>query len=207
MELFEVVDNALREFTKIYAIKGIEGYDALSFLQGARQNLTTVLRNNRKTKVKLLFRCNLEFEIDYEWVVKKHAFHTTIKINLEGTDENDLFDTMAEEVIEAIASFQAKKTDSRFHSLIQLELRTAEYKPLRGETYIPLSKELAVKTAIINIKNNDNKCFLWCVLRALSPKDDHPEREDKELKLKENTLNMGGGGNRVSCEFDRFKQV
>ena len=32
--------------------------------------------------------------------------------------------------------------------------------------------------------------FLWCVLRALNPKDNHPERVDKELKEKENTLNM-----------------
>ena len=155
MKLFEFVeiDNALREFTKIYAIKGIEGYDALRFLQGARQNMTKVLRNNRITKVKLLFRCNLEFQIDSEWVVEKHAFHSDIEIILEGTDESDLYDTMAEKVLEALASFQAKKTDSRFHSVIQLELRTAEYKPLKGETYIKLPKELAVKKAIINMFN------------------------------------------------------
>ena len=34
--------------------------------------------------------------------------------------------------------------------------------------------------------------FLWCVLRALNPKADHPERLDKKLKEKENTLNMEG---------------
>ena len=34
--------------------------------------------------------------------------------------------------------------------------------------------------------------FLWCVLRALNPKDNHPERLDKKLKEKENTLNMEG---------------
>ena len=34
--------------------------------------------------------------------------------------------------------------------------------------------------------------FLWCVLRALNPKDDHAERVDKELKTKENTFNMEG---------------
>ena len=42
------------------------------------------------------------------------------------------------------------------------------------------------------MKNKDNKCFLWCVLRALNPKDDHPKRVDKELRGKENTLNMEG---------------
>ena len=34
------------------------------------------------------------------------------------------------------------------------------------------------------MKNMDNKCFLWSVLRALYPKDNHPERVDKEIKEK-----------------------
>ena len=99
---------------------------------------------------------------------------------------------MVEVIIERIASYQAKDTGSSLHSIIQLELHTVIYNPLRVETYIPLPKELAVKKAIINMNNKDNKCFLWCVLRALNPKDDHPERVDKELKPKENTLNMEG---------------
>ena len=56
---------------------------------------------------------------------------------------------------------------------------------------MPLPEELADKKAIINIMNSDNRCFLRCVLRALNPKDNHPERVDTELK-KENTLNMKG---------------
>ena len=51
------------------------------------------------------------------------------------------------------------ESESRFHSVIKLELHTVSYKPLRGETYIPLPKELADKKAIINMKNKDNKCF------------------------------------------------
>ena len=87
-----------------------------------------------------------------------------------------------------MATFQNEGSPWRLRSIIQLELHTVKYKPLRGETYISLPKELA----IINMKNKDNKCFLLCVLRALNPKGDHPERVDKELKLKENTLNMEG---------------
>ena len=34
--------------------------------------------------------------------------------------------------------------------------------------------------------------FLWCVLKALNPKGGHPERLDKELMAKKNTLNMEG---------------
>ena len=40
------------------------------------------------------------------------------------------------------------------------------------------------------MQNKDNKCFLWCVLRALNPHEKDSQRIDKKLKEKENTLNM-----------------
>ena len=45
-----------------------------------------------------------------------------------------------------------------FYKIIKLELHTASYIPLRGNTWLPLPKELADKKAIINMKNKDNKC-------------------------------------------------
>ena len=36
--------------------------------------------------------------------------------------------------------------------------------------------------ALINIKNNDNKCFLWCQIRHLKLVKRHPERITKEEK-------------------------
>ena len=81
------------------------------------------------------------------------------------------------------------------------------YKPLRGETWIPLIKELTNKKAIINMQNKDNKCFLWCVLRALNPKRLHTERLDKELMEKENTLNMEGIDYPVSLkDLNKFEK-
>ena len=53
-------DSALMEFTRVYTIDGIEGYDAQSFLRDARKNITSVLRNNRKLKVKIVRRCIME---------------------------------------------------------------------------------------------------------------------------------------------------
>ena len=120
------------------------------------------------------------------------GFHSDIEVNLDGTDERELYDTIVERILEKIATYLATRSDFRFHSVIKFELHTVSYRPLIGETWIPLPKELANKNAIINIKNKDNKCFLWCVLRALNPKDDLPERVDQELKPKENTLNMEG---------------
>ena len=89
-----------------------------------------------------------------------------------------------------MATFQSMGSGWGLHSITQLKLHTVRYNPLRGESYIPLPKRLADKKAIINMKNCDNKLFLWSVLRALNPKNNHPERADAELREKENTLNM-----------------
>ena len=97
-------------------------------------------------------------------------------MNLDRTDEKELYDMMIERIL---ATFLATTSDVKFHSVIKFELHTVSYKPLRGDTYIPLPKELADKKAIINMKNKDNKCFLWCVLRALNPGKNNPQRLDE----------------------------
>ena len=35
------------------------------------------------------------------------------------------------------------------------------------------------KKGLINIKNNDQKCFLWCHVRHINPLKEHPERIKK----------------------------
>ena len=43
------------------------------------------------------------------------------------------------------------------------------YSPLIGNTYIELPEKLKNPMKdLINIKNNDNKCFLWCHTRHLN---------------------------------------
>ena len=124
-KLFEVRESnsALRNFARVYTNNGIEGYDARSFLQDARQNITNVLRNNRRTKVKLICKCILEGETKSgETVIQKADFHSDIEINLDGTVEKDLYVTMVERILENMATYQKEKSPWRLHSIIQLEL-------------------------------------------------------------------------------------
>ena len=104
MANFEVIEgnSALRIFARVYTINGIEGYDARSFLDGARENMTSVLRNNRRTKVKLIFKCNMGRPSTLgETVIKPADFHSDIEVNLDGADEIELYDTMVERIIES----------------------------------------------------------------------------------------------------------
>ena len=51
------------------------------------------------------------------------------------------------------------------------------YSPSIGSTCIELPSGLMhSKKGLINIKNNVNKCFLWCHIRYLNPLDKNPQK-------------------------------
>ena len=186
--------SALRKFTMQYVIEGRAGYDPESFMADVKRSVINFLRNNRRTKIKLIMRCNMEknnFSTG-EVIVNKTSFHSKPEVNLEGTDVDDLYNTMVDRVLEAMATFQRDGSNWTFKSIICLEIHTVAYEPLKGNSYIPLPPKLAQKKAIINMKNEDDKCFTWSVLRALNPREDHAERIDKDLNKKEDSLNMTG---------------
>ena len=54
------------------------------------------------------------------------------------------------------------------------------YRPLVGSSYIDLPIELKhPKKGLINIKNNDQKCFLWYHVKHTNLLNEHPERITK----------------------------
>ena len=205
--IFEVVesDSALRNFANVYTIDGKDGFDPQSFMDGARENITGLLRNKRNTKVKLILKCYMISERDN--LIKDFPFHSGLEINVEGTNVNEIYTTMTDTILERIANLINGSSGGGsgwiFYKIINLELHTVSYRPLRGNTWVSLPKEIADKKAIINMKNKDNKCFMWSVLRALNPKTNNPDRIDKELMEKEDTLNMKGIEYPVSLKEDR----
>ena len=51
-----------------------------------------------------------------------------------------------------------------------------QYKPVTGSSYIKSLKKVENTHAIVNVKNDDEKCFLWSVLAKLYPVKKHTER-------------------------------
>ena len=80
------------------------------------------------------------------------------------------------------------------------------YRPLAANSYIDLPVELKhPKKGLINIKNNDQKCFLWCHVRHINPLKEHPERI---LKIdKEIACNLNYDGIEFPAEEKDFKNI
>ena len=149
--------SALRRFTTQYAIEGKDGYDPQTFMRDVRQAVINLLRKNRRIKVKLILRCNME-KISLSTgddITLKTSFHSKAEVYLEGTDVDDLYNTMVDRVLESMATFQREGISWTFKSIISLEIHTVAYEPLKGNSYIPLPNKLAQKKAIINVKNEE----------------------------------------------------
>ena len=72
-------------------------------------------------------------------------------------------------------------------------INISTYRPLSGSSYMDLPVELrSPRKGLINIKNKDKKCFLWCHVRHINPSKEHPERIKKKMtkKLLKNLIKM-----------------
>ena len=73
--------------------------------------------------------------------------------------------------------------------------KISSYRPLSRSSYLQLPVELrSSKKGLINITNNDQKCFLWCHVRHVNPVKIHPERITREDKELANNLDYDGVG-------------
>ena len=187
--------SAFKNFTTQYVIKGASGYDPITFLKDAKPAIINIMNSNRNIKAKLRFNCLMD-RVDSSGftTTKEFSFHSIgDKIITEETDLYEIYQEMGDEIEEEIQKAEnAVGSGWIFKEIKNLTLHTSIWDPLNAGSYIDLPPALKNKHAIINMKNGDNKCFLWSVLRALNPKVDHPERIDKDLRSKENTLNMKG---------------
>ncbi|XP_065639695.1 uncharacterized protein LOC136072408 [Hydra vulgaris] len=167
---FKLTQSAIKNVTKQFSAKGVKGYDALSFIQSAKNNIIQILNSNKRSKIYIV----LSFEMERtdlktgETITTISSFSTKAEVVIQSTNLNELYERAKNKILELLSTFQQLGS---------------------SKSYIPHPKELAAKKAIINIKNEDNECFKWCVARFFNLKDDHPERVDKDLKEQAKKLN------------------
>ena len=204
--------SAFRNYTNQYVMYNtIKNYDPMEFLADAKPAIINIFNSNRNIKTILYLHCLMvRQEPGGLPTIKEFAFHSKdLKLVLEGTDESELYNEMVEEIEEEIQKVQeAEGSGWQFLKVIKLVLHTTRWEPLYGGSYIPLDPYLANKKAIINMQNEDDKCFMWSVLRALYPKDTNPQRIDNDLKSKQNSINMKGICYPVSLrDINRFEHL
>ena len=189
--------SALEEFAVKYIIRGIFGLTPMKFFERIYKNLKDFFTYHRNIKFKMVLVCIMEKQNISKSVgligieEDKAYFNTSTHINIESTDVDKLLQICIDDIDAKIESYQEAGSAWNFKEVDKLEIHTVEYNPTSGSSYIPLPDWISNKKAIVNIKNKDEKCFLWCILRYLYPKERDEERLTG-LKKYEFSLNTKG---------------
>ena len=88
-----------------------------------------------------------------------------------------------QEILYRIDNWINEGSDLIIESIEPQYINISTYRPLSGSSYVNLPAELrSPRKGLINIKNKDQKCFIWCYVRHINPVKIHPERIKKEDK-------------------------
>ena len=185
------VKNVARQFS--YEVEG-EEQDVSSFLNRARDEVLKILRENKNKKVSFVLTCHMSrlSIVTGEEITRTVPFACKYRIVLEATDLGELYDTAKGEILENISKYSSNRSNWKVSNILKMDINMINYNPLSSSSWIKLNKFLASKKAVINMENEDNECFKWCVTRALNMKNKNNERIDKELIEKSKELNWKG---------------
>ena len=189
--------SALEDFANKYVIKGEPGFTVDEFFRDKMEILKNFLVYHQNIKFKMILVCLMEKHLiggdkNIIGLEESKAYYPSATFNnIKSTDINKILDLCIDTINGLIEAYQQKGSAWYFKEVVQLEIHTVEFNPAKGSSYIKLPDWISNKKAIVNIQNKDAKCFLWCILRYLYPRE-RDEQRIKDLEKYENSLNTKG---------------
>ena len=161
--------------------KELEG---LLLREGGMKTQVTLHITFKKKKIVLGSEGQSEEVFEY-----KNAYFNSKAFTILNKEEIiDALDQAAEEITNNIAVWLSEGSGWTIEVILRHYVNIVKHLPLRGNSYLQLPVELRhSKKGLINIKNEDDKCFLWCHNRHLNPLKKIPQRItelDKEFAKK-----------------------
>ena len=96
------------------------------------------------------------------------------------------------QILDKIEKFTNGGSGWRLNRCESLDLSIVQYQPFRGKSYFKTPSYIPPRT-VINVKNEDNRCFEWAVLSALYPQE-HGQHPDRTMNYRDHLgeLNFAG---------------
>ena len=141
---------------------------------------TDLFREKRGFKYFITVRVTLKKRLNNGFDVRRPHFNSAINAVI---NDRYFIEDSFEEIINWIDQWTSEGSGWIIDNIESFYINIANYEPLSGSSYIPLPKELnnSMKS-LINIKNKDLKCFMWCHIRLISPQNKNAERINKKIK-------------------------
>ena len=86
------------------------------------------------------------------------------RFNIHNEDDlNNALETAVKQILLMIENLEMTASNLSFVQILSITFHYDKYNPTRAGSYILLPEFFAKKKACINIKNEDNKCFKYCI--------------------------------------------
>ena len=196
----EIVKSALKKTQKRYKLKSTYINSLLSELTINKNAIENVLKENLKVMKALKFNrgLNITFEKIKDDYTKEEINQTLWSVPQVLTNESQIDKTMqlaGDSLSTRAHHFLRQGSNWRVRSINFQYIDILVYKPLEASSYIKLPPELQnARKGLINIKNEDQKCFLYCLLYHLN-KDKIKKKNPLRVsgyKQYENTVDFTG---------------
>jgi len=152
--------------------------DPKLFLQAARRIFFNKIKSvllKFILKVNVIFSC--EFILPHTGKTDVKHFTTTNNIIDKSTNLKKWYEHNVEDkLLNKLEEFQERDSGWALYRILYLKVNINKYEPINGGSYIDLPPDIKRKQAVINVRNNDNYCFLWAIVSALYPVAKNPNR-------------------------------
>ena len=144
--------------------------DPIKVLQKYKERIFLLLRQKLKdspTKFYITVKVKFYKYIEGEKTLYTHYFHGCTQSLLHETNLNNTYDHSTRKIYENFDAHIKEGSGFMVDSVEKLDVCTYRYSPIQASNFIPTPKWIADKKAVINIKNDDGRCFEYSVLAAL----------------------------------------
>ena len=125
---------------------------------------------------------------------EEEVFNRWIKSDLTYNHMQSTFGTQQDThntLMQKLDDEQLERSGFVFQEIEEVILEIYKVNDIQASSYIELPPKYKNSQSIINIKNNDQYCFLWCILAQLYPVENHKDRISKHI-IHLNKLNLKG---------------
>ena len=160
-----------------------DGYDYVSLINSSTQSMTNHLEQyrteNHALKFNMAIHMNFEQSVDCTIVTDPPVVLVTEQFEAYMTDDIPyLLKEASKQLENRIETYEGTGSGWIVSNLISLDTTVWCLDPLRASSYHPLPKWIQNTHCVLNIRNNDQKCFKYAVLAGLykpskSKKADH----------------------------------
>ena len=193
----EEVGEAFKRYAKSYRVEIVDKKDPMIQLYSSKGRITKLFggllseMKGFKYQITLfvtLQNSKLDGTVEYATVYLNSFVNTVINYDFDDSIDKSLSEILfrLDNWINEGSGWVSERVNDQY-------LNISQYASLVGSSFIELPKELRnSKKGLINLRNTDNKCFMWCHVRHLNPVSDNTSRIKKVDKKIASALDYDG---------------